>query len=45
VQDAIIGFFARFRPEDALRLTARHKEKSQATAPFLGVKEALPMAA
>jgi hypothetical protein len=44
-QDAIVGFFARFRPEDALRLTARHKEPSMATASPLAVKEPLPMAA
>lgn len=43
VQDAIIGFFARFTPEDALRLTARHKDETQArTVPSL---QDLPMAA
>jgi len=29
VQDAIIGFFARFSKEDALRLTARHKDQNK----------------
>lgn len=45
VQDAIVGFFARFRPEDALRLTARHNDKLKATVPPMGVNELLPMAA
>ncbi len=45
VQDAIVGFFARFSPEDALRLTARHQDKTEATAPPVVTKEPLPMAA
>src|SRR5579859_79925 len=45
VQDAIVGFFARFRPEDALRLTARHNDKLKATVPPMAVNELLPMAA
>jgi transposase len=44
VQDAIIGFFARFTPEAALRLTARHKDKVQEAASIVPDK-ALPMAA
>lgn len=44
VQDAIIGFFARFTPEAALRLTARHKDKSQETA-IPPPDKTLPMAA
>jgi transposase len=32
VQDAIVGFFARFSREDALQLTARNKKKQLATA-------------
>ncbi len=45
VQDAIVGFFARFSREDALRLTARHKEKPKVTVLSVAVKEPLPMAA
>jgi transposase len=43
VQDAIIGFFARFTSEDALRLTARHKEKAKTLSG--SSQESLPMAA
>ena len=44
VQDAIIGFFARFTPEAALRLTAWHKDKAQEAVSTVPDK-ALPMAA
>ena len=45
VQDAIVGFFARYRREDALRLTARHKDKRKTAAQPIAGKEPLPMAA
>jgi len=47
VQDAIIGYFARFSREDALRLTARHKDrdKNYAKAPPSPTEQALPKAA
>jgi len=44
VQEAIIGFFARFTPEAALRLTARHKGEAQEVVCAVPDK-VLPMAA
>jgi transposase len=44
LQDAIIAFFARFTPETALRLTARHKDEAHQPASAT-LDKALPMAA